>query len=68
MRMEIIAHSRPTIALTGNTGNPGGLLDVFNAGPPILGLKGGYPVIFTLFFVWLLAGSLAILKVREPRR
>jgi MFS family permease len=46
----------------------GGLLDVFNAGPPILGLKGGYPVIFTLFFVWLAAGSLAILKVREPRR
>lgn len=46
----------------------GGLLDVFNAGPPILGLKGGYPVIFTVFFVWLLLGSLAILKVKEPRR
>ncbi len=45
----------------------GALLDVFNAGPPILGLKGGYPVIFTLFFVWLIAGSLAILKVKETR-
>lgn len=46
----------------------GGLLDDFNAGPPILGLKGGYPVIFTVFLVWLVAGSLAILKVREPGR
>jgi MFS family permease len=46
----------------------GGLLDFFNAGPPILGLKGGYPVIFTVFFVFLLSGSLAILKVKEPRR
>jgi MFS family permease len=46
----------------------GGLLDLFNGGPPILGLKGGYPIIFTVFFVWLVAGSLAILKVREPRR
>jgi MFS family permease len=45
----------------------GGLLDAFNAGRPILGLKGGYPIIFTVFFVWLVAGSLAILKVREPR-
>jgi MFS family permease len=46
----------------------GGLLDLFNGGPPILGLKGGYPIIFTVFFVWLVAGSLAILKVRESRR
>jgi len=46
----------------------GGLLDVFNAGPPILGLKGGYPVIFTVFFVFLLTGSIAILKVKESRR
>jgi MFS family permease len=46
----------------------GGLLDLFNAGPPILGLKGGYPVVFTVFFVWLVIGSLAILKVKEPRR
>ena len=45
----------------------GGLLDLFNAGPPILGLKGGYPVIFGVFFAWLLLGSLAILKVKEPR-
>jgi MFS family permease len=46
----------------------GGLLDVFNAGPPILGLRGGYPVIFTMFFLWLILGSLAILKVPERPR
>ena len=46
----------------------GGLLDLFNLGPPILGLKGGYPVIFTVFFLFLLTGSIAILKVKEPRR
>jgi MFS family permease len=46
----------------------GGLLDLFNAGPPILGLRGGYPVIFTMFFVWLLLGSLAILKVPDRAR
>jgi MFS family permease len=46
----------------------GGLLDLFNAGPPILGLRGGYPVIFTMFFIWLVLGSLAILKVGERSR
>jgi MFS family permease len=46
----------------------GWLLDLFNAGPPILGLRGGYPVIFAMFFVWLVLGSLAILKVRERPR
>jgi MFS family permease len=45
----------------------GGLLDFFNAGPPILGLKGGYPVIFSIFCAWLLLGSLAILKVPEAK-
>jgi MFS family permease len=43
----------------------GFLLDHFNAGPPILRLPGGYPVIFGLFFVWLVAGTLLILKVRR---
>jgi MFS family permease len=42
----------------------GFLLDHFNAGPPILRLPGGYPVIFGLFFVWLVVGTLLILKVR----
>jgi MFS family permease len=45
----------------------GVLLDAFNAGPPILGLPGGYPVIFGIFFVWLVAGTLLVLKVRECR-
>jgi MFS family permease len=45
----------------------GFLLDPFNAGPHILGLPGGYPVIFTVFFVWLLIGALLILKVPETR-
>jgi MFS family permease len=42
----------------------GPLLDPFNH-QRILGLPGGYPVIFSIFFVWLLAGSLLILKVPE---
>jgi hypothetical protein len=46
----------------------GGLLDLFNAGPPLLGLRGGYPVIFLLFSGWLVLGSLAILKVPERAR
>ena len=44
----------------------GWLLDYFNAGPRILGLPGGYPVIFSLFALWMIAGSLLVLKVREP--
>jgi MFS family permease len=45
----------------------GFLLDPFNAGPKILGLPGGYPVIFTVFFIWLLLGGLLILKVPEMK-
>ena len=46
----------------------GWLLDYFNAGPRILGLPGGYPVIFSLFAAWMVAGSLLVLKVRVPAR
>jgi MFS family permease len=46
----------------------GGLLDHFNAGPRILGLPGGYPVIFSIFAAWMVIGSLLVLKVREARR
>jgi MFS family permease len=45
----------------------GFLLDPFNAGPHILGLPGGYPVIFSVFGAWLLIGALLILKVPERR-
>jgi MFS family permease len=43
----------------------GFLLDPFNDGPKILGLPGGYPVIFSIFFVWLVMGALLIMKVPE---
>ena len=46
----------------------GFLLDPFNAGPRLLGLPGGYPVIFTVFFVWMLVGGLLILKVPEVHK
>jgi MFS family permease len=46
----------------------GFLLDPFNAGPKLLGLPGGYPVIFSVFFVWLVLGGLLILKVPEVRK
>jgi MFS family permease len=46
----------------------GPLLDFFNRGPRILGLPGGFPVVFTLFMVWFVIGSLSILKVPERRR
>ena len=46
----------------------GFLLDHFNAGPHLLHLPGGYPVIFGVFVVWLLIGTLLILKVPERRR
>jgi len=49
-------------------GLAGPVHDYFNQGPPILGLPGGYPVIFTIFFVWLVLGSLAIYRVPEVRR
>jgi MFS family permease len=45
----------------------GFLLDAFNAGPRLLDLPGGYPVIFAVFVVWLLLGTLLILKVPERR-
>ncbi|HSR23529.1 MAG TPA: hypothetical protein VLW53_08260, partial [Candidatus Eisenbacteria bacterium] len=45
----------------------GFLLDAFNAGPRLLNLPGGYPVIFGVFVVWLLLGTLLILKVPERR-
>ena len=46
----------------------GFLLDPFNAGPNILGLPGGYPVIFSVFGAWLVIGALLILKVPERRK
>jgi MFS family permease len=45
----------------------GFLLDRFNAGPRLLQLPGGYPVVFGVFVVWLLLGTLLILKVPEHR-
>jgi MFS family permease len=42
----------------------GPLLDPLNH-HTLLGLPGGYPVIFAIFFAWLLAGALLILKVPE---
>jgi len=46
----------------------GFLLDRFNAGPHLLQLPGGYPVIFGVFVVWLLLGTLLILKVPEQTK
>ena len=46
----------------------GPLLDLFNRGPQILGLPGGFPVVFGLFVVWFVIGSLSILKVPEAKR
>lgn len=43
------------------------LLDPFNAGPRILGLPGGFPVIFAVFCAWLVAGAVLIFKVPERR-
>jgi MFS family permease len=45
----------------------GFLLDPFNKGPHILGLPGGYPVIFVVFAIWLFIGAFLILKVPERR-
>ena len=45
----------------------GPLLDLFNRGQPILGLPGGFPVVFGFFVVWFVVGSLSILKVPEWR-
>jgi MFS family permease len=46
----------------------GFLLDPFNRGPHLLGLPGGFPVIFSLFSASLLVGALLILKVPEVRK
>lgn len=46
----------------------GPLLDLFNHGPRILGLPGGFPVVFAVFVAWFVAGSLSILNVPETRR
>ena len=43
----------------------GPLLDFFNHRGLILGLPGGFPVVFALFVVWFVVGSLSILKVPE---
>jgi MFS family permease len=45
----------------------GFVLDAFNAGPPLLNARGGYPVIFGMFVLWLLVGTVLILKVRDRR-
>lgn len=46
----------------------GPILDLFNRGPRILGLPGGFPVVFAIFVVWFVVGSLSILKVPERNR
>ena len=46
----------------------GFLLDPFNDGPQLLGLPGGFPVIFSVFSASLLVGALLILKVPEVRK
>ncbi len=46
----------------------GPILDHFNAGAPILGEPGGYPVVFGMFVVYFVAGMLLVLPVAEPRR
>ena len=46
----------------------GPLLDIFNRQGTILGLPGGFPVVFGIFVVWFVVGSLSILKVPERRR
>lgn len=46
----------------------GFLLDHFNAGPRLLQLPGGYPVIFGVFVVWLVVGALLVLPIRTGSR
>jgi len=46
----------------------GFLLDPFNHGPKLLGLPGGFAVIFSIFSASLLIGALLILKVPEARK
>jgi len=45
----------------------GPILDHFNAGAPILGMLGGYPVVFGMFVVFFVAGAVLVLPVRERR-
>jgi MFS family permease len=45
----------------------GFVLDGFNARGQLLHLPAGYPAIFAIFVVWLLLGTLLILKVPERR-
>jgi len=45
----------------------GPILDFFNHRGEILGLPGGFPVVFGIFVVWFVVGSLSILKVQERR-
>jgi MFS family permease len=46
----------------------GPLLDHFNAGAPILGTEGGYPVVFAMFVGYFVVGLFLVLPVVEPRR
>jgi MFS family permease len=46
----------------------GPILDHFNAGAPILGVLGGYPVVFGMFFVFFAVGAVLVLPVRESHR
>jgi hypothetical protein len=45
----------------------GPLIDIFNAKGRILGQPGGYPVTFSVYVIFFLLGTLAILKVGETR-
>lgn len=45
----------------------GFLLDFFNARGRILGLPGGYPVIFFVFVAWVVVGSALVVKVKVRR-
>src|SRR5438046_6154691 len=45
----------------------GRLLPLLKRAPPILGLPGGFPVVFGIFVVRFVVGSLSILKVPERR-
>ncbi|MDQ6773007.1 MAG: MFS transporter [Candidatus Dormibacteraeota bacterium] len=45
----------------------GFLLDHFNAGPKVLGLPGGYPVLFAMFTGWLVLGTILVLPIRQRR-
>jgi MFS family permease len=46
----------------------GPILDHFNAGRHILGILGGYPVVFGMFVVFFIVGGCLVLPVQESRR